>query len=284
MKLLLAVTVSVLLAGCNLFEPFRAPGDSDNVEDLISDSRDLMGKGDYRGAFIVMEKAMGIAPNDPRVRYYHAVTAVGAHGIDMLDVLDILQPVDDEYPVDAGGERVLLMTGAELKDLFAAFYIVSSDLKPLVGAMLSTGRELSSLRESEDVFLSFGVSETILGMLRVLDNDDSEDQFTLDERFIITKRPDAYELTIEDILLTPLEQDRIVDEAIERAWEHFLWGRHALYCYYQYVTNEMVWTETLAPPPAALPVPLVSNAAGDMARYVDAGVLALYIEKEDLEQ
>jgi hypothetical protein len=282
MKRALPIAVfAVFLAGCNVFEPFHTPGASDNVDDLLSDAHASLEEGRYARALEIMDKAKGIAPNDPRVRYLHAVSAVKAHDVDMLDVLDILQPANKEYPVDAAGERVLLMTNAELEDLYAAFLMVSEDLQPLIADMLSTGEELRRIRESEDVFLSYGVSETILGMLRVLDNDDTVREFSLDERLIITKTPDAFELKIQDILLTPFERDEIVDAAIDRSWEYFLRGRRSLFCYFQFVTNEVIWMDPVEDPPSPLPEETDDSVTGEMVEFVNEGIMALYEEKED---
>jgi len=283
MRAALVLLLILLLAGCNVFEPFHTPGSSENVDDLLSDAHDSLDKQDYRKALEIMDKALSIAPDDPRVRYLHAVAAVRAFDVDMLDVLDILQPADKQFPVDTAGKRVLLMTNAELANMFAAFRIVSSDLQPLMTAMITSGAELQNVRESEDVFLSYGVSETLLGMLRVLDNDDTAYEFSLDERIIITKTPDAFELTVEDIMITVLERDQIIDASINRSWDYFLRGRHALFCYYQFVANELIWDEPLAPPPAPLPEAMDDSAAGQMVRFVDDGVTALYYEKEDGE-
>jgi hypothetical protein len=281
MRTILVLLLTVCLAGCNVFEPFHTPGSSKNVDDLLSDAHDSLDKKDYRKALKIMDKAMTIAPDDPRVRYLHAVATVRAYDVDMLDVLDILQPADKDYPVDTAGKRVLLMTNAELENMFDAFQIVSEDLEPIMTAILNSGAELRNVRESEDIFLSYGVSETLLGMLRVLDNDDTDHEFSLDERIIITKTPDAFELTVEDILITLAERDQIIDAAIDRSWDWFLRGRHALFCYYQFVANEVIWSEPLAPPPAPLPEAMDDSVTGDMVRFVDDGVMALYYEKED---
>jgi hypothetical protein len=281
--LLAAVVTTLLLSSCNVFEPFHTPGTSGDVEDLLSDANDALDKGQYQKALSIMDKAMSLKPDDPRVRYLHAVSTVKSHDIDMLDVLDILQPSDGEAPVGVDGERVLLMSNAELVDLFYAFRVVSVDLAPLVAEMAATGRELPTLRESDDVFLSYGVSETLVGMLRVLDNDDTETEFSVDERLVIQKRSDGYDISARDILLTPGEQDAIVDAAIERTWDRFVRGRHAFFCYYQFVINEVVWTESMTAPPDPLPRPVdTGTAVGEMVVFVDNGVTALYEEKEDL--
>ena len=281
MRTIAVLLLAVCLAGCNVFEPFHTPGASNNVEDLLSDTHDALARREYGKALEIMDKAMKLAPGDPRVRYLHAVAAVRAYDVDMLDVLDILQPADKQYPVDTAGKRVLLMTTVELENMFNAFRIVAVDLKPLMDEMINTGAELRDVRESEDIFLSYGVSETLLGMLRVLDNDATDQEFSLDERIIITKTPDAIQLTVEDVLLTLLERDRIIDEAIERSWDHFLRGRQALFCYYQFVTHEVIWDEPLAPPPAPLPSSVDNSVTGEMVTFVDNGVRALYYEKED---
>lgn len=281
MRTIVAVVLSLALSGCNVFEPFHTPGESENVEDLLSDAQAAMNEGYYTKAMGIMDKAMSIAPNDPRVRYRHAVAAVKVHDVDMLDVLDILQPADKEFPVDAAGERVLLMTDAELDGMYAAFRIVSADLRPVLAEIVESGAELNGLRQTDDVMLSYGVSETILGMLRVLDNDDTEQEFSLDERLVITKTSDAYDIKVEDLLLTPAERDMIIDTAIERSWGHFVGGRRAFFRYHQFVTNDLVWTAPVPDPPAPFPDPPGENASGQMARFIDDGVMALYDEKED---
>jgi hypothetical protein len=250
---------------------------------LLSDADDALDKGQYRKALEIMDKAMSLKPDNPRVRYTHAVATVKAHNIDMLDVLSILQPADGVSPVDVTGERVLLMSDAELADLFHAFRVVSTDLEPLVAKMTASGRELPGLRETGDVLLSYGVSETIVGMLRVLDNDETGNEFSVDERVIIIKRPNSYAITVEDILLSASERDDVIDAAIERPWARFERGRHAFFCYYQFVINEVIWTESATSPPDPLPRPVdEGTTVGQMVEFVDEGVMALYEEKEDL--
>jgi hypothetical protein len=74
-----------------------------------------------------------------------------------------------------------------------------------------------------------------------------------------------------------------VDTAIEKSWDRFMNGRHFLFCYYQFVTNEVIWTGPVTGPPAPLPQPVDDSVTGDMVRFVDDGVSALYNEKEDLD-
>jgi hypothetical protein len=129
------------------------------------------------------------------------------------------------------------MSDAELENLFSVFRIVSVDLEPLAARIMSTGEELAMLRETGDGFLAYGVSETVLGMLRVLDNDETEDEFTLDERREIIKTADTIDIDvldledIEDLLDAAARRDEIIDTAIERSWGHFVTGRHAMFCY-----------------------------------------------------
>jgi hypothetical protein len=61
-------------------------------------------------------------------------------------------------------------------------------------------------------------------------------------------------------------------------------GRHALYCYYEFVTNEVIWTGPVTEPPTPLPKPIDGSVTGNMVQFVDDGVTALYNEKEDLDQ
>jgi hypothetical protein len=116
-----------------------------------------------------------------------------------------------------------------------------------------------------------------------LDNDETEEEFSLDDRVNIVKKPHAYELTVEDLLMTAQERDRIIDTAIERSWSRFMNGRHFLFCYYQFVAHEVIWTGPATEPPAPLPRPVDDSVTGDMVQFVDDGVSALYNEKEDLD-
>lgn len=284
LRLAAATIVLLVVAGCSIFEPFHTSGSSDDVDVLLSDAQNAIDEGHYDKAMTIMDKAMGIDPSDPRVRYLHAATTVKVHDIDMLDVVEILQPQDGGFPVDRAGERVLLMSNAELENLFNAFQIVSNDLAPLVDEMAASGRELALLRDTEDVLMSYGVSETIVGMLRVLDNDDTEDRFTPDDRLIIVKSPDAYDIRVEDLVMTEAERDAVIDLAIERTWDRFVKGRQVFFMYYQFAVNGVLWTQDISEPPSVLPEPIdTDSAVGSIVDFVDVGVTALYQEKEDLE-
>ena len=278
------LTVACFLAGCNVFSPFHSSGSSDNVDDLISDTYEALDEEKYDKAMKIMDRAMQIAPNDTHVRYLHAVTTVKSRDIDLLDVVEIFQPADDgSLPVDEDNERLLFLSGAELSNLFAAFIVVSADLRPLVNKIRTTGRELSKIRESDDVLMSYGISETLVGMLRVLDNDETENEFSLDDRIVFEKTDDSYEIRIDDSLLDEVERDMIIDEAVNRAWAHFVEGRQAFFCYYQFAVEENIWTGAIADPPAPLPAPVdTESVIGEMTDFVDEGVRALYDEKEDL--
>jgi hypothetical protein len=282
-RVTILATLLACAIGCSVFEPFHTPGSSDDVDVLLSDSYEALDKGHYDKAMTIMDKAMGIAPNDPRVRYLHAVTAVKARDIDMYDVVAFVQPADGGFSVDSTSERVLFMSDAELENLYEAFRIVSADLKPLVEGLTQSGREYKELRETDDVFMSYGVAETIVGMLRVIDNDDTASEFSPDRRLIITKTPVSFDIGIEDIFLPPAELDQIVDTAIERSWDHFVQGRRALFLYYQFVVNEVIWTQPVSDPPERLPEQLdTGNTVGAMVDFVDDLVRMLYEEKEDL--
>jgi hypothetical protein len=273
-----------LLAGCNVFSPFHSPGTSDNVNDLVSDAYEALDEEKYDKALEIMDRAMGIAPDDPQVRYLHAVTTVKSRDIDLLDVVEIFQPAEDgSLPVDEDNERILFLSGAELGNLYGAFRVVRADLKPLVDQIRSTGRELSKIRQSGDVLMSYGISETIVGMLRVLDNDETPAEFSLDDRIVIEKSDESYEIRIDDSLLDDAERDAIIDAAVDRAWPHFVSGRQAFFCYYQYSVREVIWTGAIPDPPYSLPETVdPETVIGSMAEFVDEGVRALYDEKEDL--
>jgi hypothetical protein len=273
----------LLLSGCNIFEPFHAPGSGENPEDLLYDVQRAMNDGDYERALVIADRAIAIAPEHPRVRYVHAVVVVRANGVDMLDILEILEPGEDNLPVGGSNERVLAESEEDLKNLFDTFRVVSADLQPLVAEIAATGRELRKLNETDDVFLSYGVSETILGMLRVIDNDDSETEFSTDERIVLAKSPDSYDIDIDDVLMTPQEVDDLIDTAIERSWNHFVNGRFAFFLYYQYVLNEMVWTSGINDPPDAYPETIDTDTSiGEILKFVDDNAKALFDEKEDI--
>lgn len=277
----LALVCVAALGACNIFSPFHTPGASDNVDDLVSDAREALDEENYTQALVYMDKAMRIDPGDPRVRYLHAVATVKVHGIDLIDIVEIFQPGEGQTIVS--GDRVLFLSGAELGNLFAAFSVVRTDLEPLVNRMVGTGRELSKIRESDDVLMSYGISETLLGMLRILDNDDTPGEFTLDDRVVIEKTDTEYVISLDASIVDPFERDRIVDAAIEYGWPHLVAGRAAFYLYYQFVINRRIWTDGVPAPPMTLPQPVDrATVVGDMADFVDEGVRALYDEKEDL--
>jgi hypothetical protein len=277
------VPALLLLSGCNIFEPFHAPGSGENPEDLLYDVQRSMNDGDYGRALVIADRAIALAPDDPRVRYVHAVVVVRAKNVDMLDILEILEPGEDNLPVGGSNGRVLAESEEDLKNLFDTFRIVSADLQPLVEKFAATGREFRKLEETGDVFLSYGVSETILGMLRVIDNDDTETEFSTDERIVLIKSPDSYDVDIDDVLMTPQEVDDLIDTAIDRSWKHFLNGRSAFFLYYQYVLNEIIWTSGISDPPETYPETIDTDTnIGEILKFVDDNAKTLFDEKEDV--
>jgi hypothetical protein len=131
--------------------------------------------------------------------------------------------------------------------------------------------------------MSYGIGQTLVGMLRVLDNDDTENEFSLDERVLIEKAEDSYHISIDDDDLSEAERDMIIDESLDRSWQHFIQGRRGFFYYYQFVVNEVIWTGGVEDPPAPLPEVInTGSVVGSMAEFVDEGVRALYDEKEDI--
>ncbi len=279
----LLLIVLVLFTGCNIFSPLHSPGSSDDPDELISDAEDALIEGDYREAMRVMEKALRIAPNNDRVRYFHALVTTKFYRIDLLDIIDIFEADDTGDVVDTTAERVLFLSDAELSDLYSAYRVVSSDLSPLVSKLCRTGREISGLAETDDVLLSYGIAEILIAMLQVIDNDTTDCEFSPDERVVISKTDDGYDIELEDPGLSSAVKDSLVDEAIERGWDHFVAGRASFFAYYQFVVNNIIWTNGVGNPPAPLPEPVDTNTvAGSMASFVNDGVQELYEEKEDL--
>lgn len=283
--ILFAALVSALLcsSGCNVFEPFHTPGSSDDPDDLLYDARRALDDGRYRRAMEIMDRALGIAPEEPRVRYLHAVVTVRVNGVDMLDVLEILEPGDDNLPVGGSNERVLAESEEDLRGLFDTFRTVSVDLAPLVEKLSSTGRPPRGITETGDLLMSYGISETILGMLRVIDNDDTAEEFSTDERIVIARSPGAYDIDIYDVVMTPQEVDDLIDGAIGRAWPHFVRGRASLFRYYQFAVGRVVWTAPVDDPPAPYPETVdTGTVIGEIADFVDENARTLYEEKEDI--
>lgn len=272
-----------LAVGCNVFSPFHNSGASDNVEDLLSDARDALAAGKYQKALGILNKAKSIDPDDARVRYLHACVSVKVNGIDLLEVIKIVEPVVSGQSPAPATEPVLSLTESELVNMHAAFTAVVEDLEPLVDRIVSHGVELNNMRESDDVLMSHGIGQVIVGMLRVLDNDDSPGEFTLDTRFGIVRTPFGYLITLDDELMTLAQIDAEIDQAIERAWPHFCEGRRSLFLYYEFVINERIWTEAVPELPADLPNQVDdATTVGAIADYVNDGLRELYREKEDL--
>ncbi len=269
-----------VVSGCNLFSSLHEPGSSSNVDNLISDALEALDEDEAGEALRIMDRAKSSYPNDDRVRYYHAVAVVAANDIDLLSIITLFEPAEDQIQND---ERLLFLSSDELENLFVTFNVVREDLAPLVAKMTHTGRDLAKLPADDDVFLSHGVAETLIGMLRLLDNDDTPNEFSLDDRVVIEKTEDGYTVYIDDALLTREQRDEIVDEAIDANWNHFLDGRAALYQYYHFLNTGQVWTTGVSAPPSPLPGVAADNSAvAEMVDFVDQGVRELYLEKEDL--
>lgn len=269
---ILLCTLFLVAAGCNVFSPFHTSGTGENVSELIADVEAALTRGDYPEAMAIADKAMRLAPDRPRVRYIHAVSVLKYHGIDITEIIHVFEPP----PADTSRQRILLMTEEELDNLFRAFSVSRQDLEPLVATMQREGRELPGVRETDDVLLGLAVSDIFLGLLRILDNDPSEAEFSLDTRVEIEKAGDGYWLSIDGII-DPCEQIDFISRAIGYGWGYLSRAREAMFLYYEFVENGELYTGVLAPCPEPYPAELdTGTAVGSLTDFIDDGISVLY--------
>lgn len=284
----------LFIIGCNIFEPFHSEGKSDDVEVLLEDAKAALANNQPEKALEYLDKAMRIDPNHPAVRYYHAVAVMRVYGIELSAFFDAFKGAEESSPTPTGSliqvfskpkQDTLLfqLPEEELQNMLNAFSQVEWDLAPLVEGLRNNTISYADVPDPGDTYLSHGVSVIITAMLRILDNDDTEHDFSMDPRITIKNESGRYVIEIYDPYKTAAELDAELDSLISLYWDsHFEAGRQDFADYYNDIHGYPLIT--LPPIPAPLPEPPFppdDSPAGGLMRIVDRGLRALYAEMMD---
>ncbi len=284
----------VLVAGCNVYEPFHQEGGSDDPAKLLADAKVALANGEPQKALDLLDRAIALAPDDPQIRYYHAVAIIRVNDIDFLTFFDALGNVNlGEAP--AGKKAVASLFSAQdgillfdlseedLDRMFRAFQRVEVDLSPVALGLIQGRYALDEVPFADDVYLSNGISTLVVAMLSILDADSTDARFTMDPRLKI-ERVDGggYQVSAEDSNKTASELDDEIDALINWQWPRFLGSLENFWRYYHLTQLGSLPSQALAPPPAPLPLKPNDSPAGVILEAVHDGVVALYREKEDL--
>ncbi len=241
--LALITGLSLSIAGCNIFGIFHADDEQKNVEELVADSITAMQNGNYQQTLELTEKGLAKEPDNPDLLYLHAVASMQKYN---LNILSVIQPftannhANSENPLSQVAKLqkvtvdttfILDLTNAELLRLYSAFQQVGIDL----------GRILRQLENGQinhntparywyyhysDLYLSAGIANVLTGLLQILDNDNTPNEFSLDPRVRIQRIGTQYQVTIQGV--TEGEARAIVSDKLQ----YFRSGRKYLRNYY----------------------------------------------------
>jgi hypothetical protein len=282
-----------LLSACNVYEPFYQEGGSDDPLKLLADAKVALANGEAEKAFELLDRAIELAPDNPEIRYYHAVAVIRVNRIDFLTFFDALGEINGKSSAPnpkvvtalfsaEDGIPLFDISEEDLTRLYLAFLQVEADLTPVALGLIQGRYPLEDVPFADDVYLSNGISNLIVAMLSILDADTTDDRFTLDPRLQIQRVDGGYQVSAEDPNKTPAELDEEIDALINWQWQRFLSSRENFWRYYYLTQLGSLPTEVLPAPPARLPLRPNDSPAGIILKAVHEGILALYREKEDL--
>jgi len=234
------LSISVLfISSCNIFESFHEEGSSDDPETLLNDGISAYENGDYEKGLAMAEKGLEKDSTNADLLYLHAQCTLQKYGLDVAKVIEPFQieggsslgkSTPESRPLQTAlGDTTIIfdLSEPELARLYAAFVQVDLDLGRLISMI--EDMSINSNRKwrywyyyCDDIYLSFGITRILRGILRILDNDNTPSEFSLDHRVHISRIGSQYQVHIEDI---PYNE---INSVIQSNLPYFRAGRAAL--------------------------------------------------------
>ncbi|MCI0696098.1 hypothetical protein L0337_29370 [candidate division KSB1 bacterium] len=282
LTLMIALAVTMLLCGCNIFSPFHSDGSSDDPAVLLSEARSALREGREKEALSMLDRAMAkITPATPAdqaaaIRYFHAVATVRVNDVSFQSFIDMMQGVDGGTG-EGEGMQLFNFTERELAQLLKTFQTVKADLVPVVQALSDGSLTTAQFPYADDAFLSCGVASLVSGFITMMDKDHNPaNGFRLDTRVLIEKINDAYQVALDD----PTQASQAIhDELVSIAGQSYSQledGFEYLWQYYYTTTFGKPAKGKPPVPPAPLPDNIRSTPSGAFIQIVHAGMSSLY--------
>lgn len=233
------LAIALLMSSCNIFESFHDAGSSDDPEILLNDGIAAYENGDYEKALEYATKGLEKDSTNADLLYLHAQCTLQKYAIDVANVIEPFQIEDESslrksmdntrYPQKTLGDTTMLFnfSEAELARLYAAFLQVDLNLGRLIRMIEDSTINLNPrwrywFYHWDDIYLSYGVASIIKGILRILDNDDTPGEFSLDSRVHIYRIGSQYWVEIRKV-----NYEEVLS-VIQRNLRYFRIGRAAL--------------------------------------------------------
>ncbi|MDZ7268787.1 MAG: hypothetical protein ONB48_13695 [candidate division KSB1 bacterium] len=282
-----ALLLAVLVAGCNIFSPFKPGEQNDDPEALLAQAQAELRNNNPQQALALLERAKQQSPQTPLIRYYHAVATIRAYNVNFDTFITALQsgtaaPAADKQRgnlIAAVNDTLPLFdfSEAELARLLAVFHAVRDDLEPVVTGLINGTIRPGDFPFANDAYLSCGVASLVYGFVLMLDQDHNyATGFQLDPRLSINMAAGLYQVVIEDPQKTAQQICREVESVIRTTYPLLEQGLVCLWYYYNDATFGRLPVTPAPVPPAALPGNLRNTPAGRFFRVVFEGLSALY--------
>ncbi|MBN1351341.1 tetratricopeptide repeat protein [candidate division KSB1 bacterium] len=236
--------LAVLLVNCNIFEPFHDEGNSDDVNVLVDDALAAFENGEYDKAIEIAKKGLAKDSLNADLLFLRAQCVMQKYEIDVVKVIQFFQSsTNSPSPVtgyDVAGLRKTVagdtttlfdFTEEELMRLFLAFSQVWHDMTTIMmllenGSINQTQAFSYFILYSNDLFLSAGIANIFMGCMRILDNDATPLDFTLDPSVKFYKSGDNYSVVMEGL------SEAEVRARINANLNYFKMGQRFLLYYY----------------------------------------------------
>lgn len=256
---LLKITIILMLPifmGCNIFSGMSSGGDDPDA--LLEQGKSALQNGENEKALEYLENAKAQDPENYNVLYFHAVATARVNQVDFTSFIETFQEVEQNYTTSsaktalnqvfsAQNDTLFNISIDQIEALLHTFLIVNDNLQRIGAAIESGELTVEEFPYVEDVMLSRGLSAIVANLILLIDTDGVGPDFELDERFVLQRIDEAYQLVYAGNGEAGAALEQEIKNRIQRQWPGIEAGVRSLYIYYS-------WTQCGGlPAPEAIP-------------------------------
>ncbi|KAA3656121.1 MAG: hypothetical protein DWQ10_16135, partial [Calditrichaeota bacterium] len=197
-------------------------------------------------------------PDNYDILYFHSVATARVNDIEFTTFIETFQEAGQTSTASKGmatlnqvfsaeNDTLFNLSVEQLQGLLQTFLVVNANLQTIGDAIESGELTVSEFPYIEDVLLSRGLAAMVANMILLIDTDGEGPEFVLDERFLLQRIDEAYQLVFVGDASSGIDFQMEIANRISRQWPGIEAGIRSLYLYY-------AWTQCGAlPEPGDMP-------------------------------
>ena len=250
-KIVLILLLPIFM-GCNIFSGLNS--ESDDAGSLLEQGKAALQNGENDKALAYLEEAKMKDPNNYDILYFHSIATARVNDIEFTTFIETFQEAGQTNVSNKGmytlnqvfsteNDTLFNLSVDKLQGLLTTFLVVNSNLQIIGDAIESGELTVEEFPYIEDVLVSRGLAAMVANMILLIDTDGQGPEFVLDERFLLQRVEEAYQLVFVGDATSGVDLQAEITNRIMRQWPGIEAGIRSLYLYY-------AWTQC-----GALPLP-----------------------------